>query len=52
MTNKIPKQMIEDLRKNNIFINSNGKQRFNSGRILTQQEIENLVAKYKKNWKK
>jgi hypothetical protein len=45
---KIPKQMSEDLKKYNIFINSDGKQRFNSGRFLTDLEIEEIVAEYEK----
>lgn len=46
---KIPKQMIKDLQKQNIFINSKGKQRFNSGRILSDEQIYRLIADYKKS---
>ena len=45
---KIPKQMSEDLKKYNIFINSDGKQRFNGGRILTDLEIKEIAAEYEK----
>lgn len=54
---RIPKQMIQDLLKQDIHINSKGVQRFNGGRTLSETVLMEVLKEYEsggnvESWRK